>query len=60
MRRIGEPINLTVDDLQSANRIAAFAQGLAELGWSVARILQFDYRWAVSMAGTDISTSGRR
>jgi putative ABC transport system substrate-binding protein len=45
MRRIGVFLNLTADDPQSLARVTAFAQGLAELGWTVGRNLQIDYRW---------------
>ena len=34
------------EDPLSQPRIAAFLQGLAELGWSDSRNLQIDYRWA--------------
>jgi putative ABC transport system substrate-binding protein len=45
MRRIGVFINMTADDPQSLARATAFAQGLAELGWSIGRNVQIDYRW---------------
>jgi putative ABC transport system substrate-binding protein len=45
VRRIGVFTNLGEDDPESLLRIAAFAQGLAELGWTVGRNLQIDYRW---------------
>src|SRR5262245_17358539 len=47
MRRIGVLMNLTADDPESVARIAAFAQGLAELGWTIGRNVQIDYRWAI-------------
>ena len=34
MRRIGVLMNLTADDPESPARLAAFAQGLADLGWT--------------------------
>jgi putative tryptophan/tyrosine transport system substrate-binding protein len=46
MRRIGVLINLTADDPESPARLAAFAQGLADLGWAIGRNLRIDYRWA--------------
>ncbi len=47
MRRIGVLMNLTADDPESpAARLAAFAQGLADLGWTIGRNLRIDYRWA--------------
>jgi putative tryptophan/tyrosine transport system substrate-binding protein len=46
MRRIGVLMNLTAEDPESPARLAAFAQGLADLGWSIGRNLRIDYRWA--------------
>ena len=45
-RRIGVLMNLTADDPESPARLAAFAQGLADLGWTIGRNLRIDYRWA--------------
>src|SRR6516162_379832 len=45
VRRIGVFTNLAEDDPESLLRIAAFAQGLAELGWIIGRNMQIDYRW---------------
>ena len=45
MRRIGVLMNLTADDSVSQDRLTAFVQGLQELGWTVGRNLQIDYRW---------------
>jgi hypothetical protein len=45
MRRIAVLMNLTADDPESAVRIAAFAQGLEQLGWTLGRNVQIDYRW---------------
>ena len=44
MRRIGVLMNLAADDPEAPARIAAFAQGLADLGWSIGRNLRIDYR----------------
>ena len=44
MRRIGILMNFTSDDPVSQDRLAAFVQGLQELGWTVGRNLQIDYR----------------
>jgi putative tryptophan/tyrosine transport system substrate-binding protein len=45
MRRIGVLMNFTSDDPVSQDRLAAFVRGLQELGWTVGRNLQIDYRW---------------
>ena len=45
MRRIGVLMNLTSDDPEAPGRVAAFAQGLGELGWAVGRNVMIDYRW---------------
>ena len=45
VRRIGVQMNLAADDQEGQARIAAFQQGLQELGWSVGRNLRIDYRW---------------
>jgi ABC-type uncharacterized transport system substrate-binding protein len=50
MRRIGVLMNLAADDPESLVRVAAFAQGLQELGWTVGRNLQLDTRWAAGDA----------
>ena len=44
VRRIGVLMNFTSDDPVSQDRLAAFVQGLQELGWTVGRNLQIDYR----------------
>jgi ABC-type uncharacterized transport system substrate-binding protein len=46
MRRIGVLMNLAAGDAEGEARIAAFVQGLRELGWADGRNVQFDYRWA--------------
>jgi putative tryptophan/tyrosine transport system substrate-binding protein len=46
IRRIGVLMNLLETDPQSQARIAAFVQGLRELGWVEGRNLRIDYRWA--------------
>jgi putative ABC transport system substrate-binding protein len=45
MRRIGVLMPLAAGDPQSPVRIAAFLQGLRELGWADGRNVQIDYRW---------------
>src|SRR5262245_58378137 len=50
MRRVGALMDVAADDAQTTARMAAFAQGLGELGWTIGRNLQVEYRWA---AGND-------
>jgi putative tryptophan/tyrosine transport system substrate-binding protein len=48
MRRICVLMSTAVDDPQDPTRLAAFAQGLQELGWTIGRNLRIDYRWGAS------------
>jgi putative ABC transport system substrate-binding protein len=48
MRRIGVLMNLAADDPEEQVRVAAFLQGLQQLGWSVGRNVLIDYRWGAS------------
>src|SRR5215813_11920349 len=50
MRRIGALMNLTADDPEASARVTALAQGLQQLGWTVGRNLQIDYRWGAGDA----------
>jgi putative ABC transport system substrate-binding protein len=45
MRRIGVLQSTAVDDPQDLIRLAAFAQSLQELGWTIGRNLRIDHRW---------------
>jgi putative tryptophan/tyrosine transport system substrate-binding protein len=45
MRRVGVLMALTTDDPESQPRLAAFAQGLQQLGWTVGQNIRVDYRW---------------
>src|SRR5262245_58710118 len=45
VRRIGVLMSLAADDPQAPPRISALAQGLGELGWTVGRNVQVEYRW---------------
>ena len=45
MRRIGVLMALPADDPETQARLAAFAQGLQQLGWTVGQNVRVDYRW---------------
>ena len=45
MRRIGVLMNGAADDPEGQARIAAFHQGLQELGWTLGRNARIDARW---------------
>ena len=47
MRRIGVLMHTAANEPESQARLAAFMQGLQELGWGVGRNLRIDYRWSV-------------
>jgi putative tryptophan/tyrosine transport system substrate-binding protein len=46
MRRIGVLMATAADDPESKTRVAAFAQGLQQLGWTAGQNVRVDYRWA--------------
>src|SRR5262249_28540205 len=50
VKRIGGLVNLAADDPEARARIAAFRQGLQELGWTDGRNVQIDVRWAAANA----------
>jgi putative ABC transport system substrate-binding protein len=50
MRRIGVLAPGVASDAENQNRLAAFQQGLRELGWTDGRNLGIDYRWTGSGA----------
>ncbi|MGB9045398.1 MAG: ABC transporter substrate-binding protein [Pseudolabrys sp.] len=50
MRRIGVLMNTTADDPQGQARIAAFHQGLQQLGWVEGRNVRTEYRWGAGHA----------
>jgi putative tryptophan/tyrosine transport system substrate-binding protein len=45
VRRIGVLMGMAADDPESQVRLAAFAQGLQQLGWTVSQNIRIDYRW---------------
>src|SRR5712692_6216576 len=46
MRRVGVLMSLAADDPEGQIRIAAFLQGLQQLGWTDGHNVQVDTRWA--------------
>jgi hypothetical protein len=50
MRRIGVLNNIAADDPDAPVRVAALAQGLQELGWTIGRSLRIEYRWSAGDA----------
>jgi putative ABC transport system substrate-binding protein len=46
MRRVGVLSNPGPDDAEMHSRTATFVRGLQELGWTVGRNLQIDFRWS--------------
>ncbi len=51
-RRIGVLMNVGADDAEGQARIAAFLQGLQQLGWTDGGNVRIDYRWAAGDAGS--------
>ena len=45
VRRIGVLMNIASDDAEAQARLAAFHQGLQQLGWTVGNNVRIDYRW---------------
>jgi len=50
MRRVGVLESRAADDPEGQARLAVFAQGLQELGWTEGRNVRIDYRWAAANA----------
>jgi putative tryptophan/tyrosine transport system substrate-binding protein len=48
VRRVGALMNLPADDQEAQLNMAAFQQGLQELGWVIGRNLRLDHRWGPS------------
>jgi ABC-type uncharacterized transport system substrate-binding protein len=46
VRRIGVLMNRAAENLEGQDRLAAFHQGLQELGWGVGRNVRIDTRWS--------------
>jgi putative ABC transport system substrate-binding protein len=47
VRRIGVLMHTSAGEPEAQARLAAFMQGLQELGWAVGRNIRIDYRWSV-------------
>ena len=45
MRRIGVLMSLAENDPKGQARIAAFLEGLQQLGWTDGRNVRIEYRW---------------
>src|SRR5215469_8350561 len=50
MRRIGVLMNLAADDPESSAHLAAFLDGLQQLGWTDGRNVRIDTRWSAGDA----------
>jgi len=50
VRRIGVLMPLAADDPEGQSRVAAFAQGLQQSGWTIGRNVRIDTRWAAGDA----------
>ena len=50
VRRVGVLTNLAADDPEGQVRFTAFAQALAQLGWTVGQNLRIEHRWAAADA----------
>jgi putative tryptophan/tyrosine transport system substrate-binding protein len=50
IRRVGVLESRTADDPEGKARVAVFAHGLRELGWTDGRNMRIDYRWAAADA----------
>ena len=45
VRRVGVLMGLAADDPEAQARLAAFAQGLQQSGWTIGQNVRVDYRW---------------
>jgi putative ABC transport system substrate-binding protein len=52
MRRIGVLTPFAASDAEGQARLTAFAQGLAQAGWTLGQNIQIDYRWGDGTAAT--------
>jgi putative tryptophan/tyrosine transport system substrate-binding protein len=56
MRRVGVLMNRAPDNPEGQDRLAAFHQGLQELGWGVGRNVRIDTRWSEDNADQSAPT----
>src|SRR5215510_12027552 len=54
VRRIGVLMNRAPDNPEGQDRLAAFQQGLQELGWSVGRNVRIETRWSEDNADQSV------
>src|SRR5258706_14971294 len=59
VRHIGVLMPLAADDLEGKARVAAFAEGLQQLGWTDGRNVRIDTRWGAGDARGDPDHSDR-
>ena len=52
MRRIGVLMGIAADDPAGQVRLAAFLQGLQQLGWTEGRNVRIDIRWGAAQSRT--------
>jgi putative tryptophan/tyrosine transport system substrate-binding protein len=60
MRRIGALMSTAADDPESQAQIAAFQQGLQQLGWTEGRNRRIDLRWGAGDADRNRSYAAER
>ena len=58
VRRIGALMGQAEDDPDWGVRIAAFAQGLQQSGWTIGGNLRIDHRWATSDVERSLGATG--
>jgi putative tryptophan/tyrosine transport system substrate-binding protein len=59
MRRIGVLMPMAADDAEGQRRIAAFHQGLLQLGWTEGRNVRIDARWGARNNNGAAAYAGR-
>jgi putative ABC transport system substrate-binding protein len=58
LRRIGVLMNRAADNPEGQDRLAAFHQGLQELGWGIGRNVRIDTRWSEDNADRSAKYAG--